>query len=126
MTVKDRRPLTLPATGPFQSFDVGELASVINCNRLKYLVEKCSVSAFKAIKGRDDASGGLVLHFDHDFLPGLTFGQDQKRFLRLLLAFDTVHFPVSDFLAGVDFWVPLFNTLSGRRSGGLLVFLTFV
>ena len=77
----------------------------------------------KAIKGRDDASGGLVLHFDHDFLPGLTFRQDQKRFLRLLLAFDTVHFPVSDFLAGVDFRVALLNALSSRRPGGLLVLL---
>lgn len=121
MTVKDGRPLPFVQTGPFQARDVRKLCTVINCYRLKYFAEQFPVSAFKAVQGGDDASGGLVLHFDHDFLPGLPLRQDQKGFLRLLLAFDTVHFPVSDLCAVVDLRGPLFYAPAGRRPGGRLL-----
>lgn len=120
VTIIDLCPVAFPATGLFYSLAVGEFGTVVDGDRLEYLIEGGAVLTFKAIQGRDDASACLVLHRDNDFFSGLSFGQNQKGFLRLFLAFDTVHFPVTDGFPGVDLFRAVFNTFTGGRTGSLL------
>lgn len=123
MTIIDLCPVAFPATGLFYSFTVSEFGTVVDGDRLEYLIELRAVLTFKTIQGRDDASACLVLHRNYDFLPGLPFGQNKKGFLCFLLAFDTVHFPVTDGFPGVDFFGAAFDTFTGGRTGSLSDFV---
>ena len=103
------------ATGLFHSGTVSEFGTVIDSDRSKDFAEICAVFTFKAIQDADHASGGLVAHRTNDFPSGLSFGQNQKGFLCFLLAFDTVHFPVTNDSAIVNFLRAVFDTGSSRR-----------
>ena len=115
MTIVYLCPVAFAATGLFQSGTVREFGTVVNGDRPKDFAEICAVLTFKAIKDADHASGGLVTHRTNDFSSGLSFGQNQKGFLCFLLAFDTVHFPVTNDSTIVDFLRAVFDTGSSRR-----------
>ena len=114
MTIVYLCPVAFAATGLFHSGTVSEFGTVIDSDRSKDFAEICAVFTFKAIQDADHASGGLVAHRTNDFPSGLSFGQNQKGFLCFLLAFDTVHFPVTNDRAIVDFFRAVFDTGPSR------------
>ena len=115
MTIVYLCPVAFTATGLFHSGTVSEFGAVVDSDRPKDFAEICTVFTFKTIQGADYTSGGLVAHRTNDFTSGLSFGQNQKGFLCFLFAFDTVHFPVTNDSAIVDFLRAVFDTGSSRR-----------
>lgn len=118
MTIVYLCPVAFAATGLFHSSTVSEFGTVVDSDRPKDFAEICAVFTFKTIQDTDHTSGGLVAHRTNDFTSGLSFGQNQKGFLCFLFAFDTVHFPVTNDSAIVDFLRAVFDSGSSRTVYG--------
>ena len=110
---------TAAAAALLESLIIGKLGAVVYGDRLKHFSKQArSVCQLDTVKGFYNARGGVVFHYADKLVTGVPLCKHEKCFLCAFLAYDAIHFPMTERATLRDLRGAFFDTVAFGSSCG--------